>query len=286
MTLLERLLRRLNLGGTRTDVFTGGAGEGGVTANARLFGGLVAAQATMAAIRTVDDFPLHSLHAYFLRPGRADADIEFRVTRSKQGRNFAARNVAAWQNDDLIFQLQASFQRTTQGVHHQDRMPRVANAVELPNRDQLKGRKNWQDMPIDVRMASDITAAQPLPAEQHVWLRANGPVPVDPAVHLALVVYASDRSLLDTAWRPHADRGELAGASLDHSMWFHQPPRFDDWLLYTMQSPAAAGGRGLAFGAMYDLAGRRIVSVAQEGVLHAKLRPNPSRRTQVQGRAP
>lgn len=270
MTLLERLLRRLNLASTETDVFTGGAGEGGVTANARLFGGLVAAQATMAAIRTVDGFPLHSLHAYFLRPGRADTDIEFRVSRSKQGRNFAARNVAAWQNDELIFQLQASFQRAIPSVHHQDQMPQVTAAVDLPNRDQLKGRRNWQDMPIDVRMGSAITGAQPLPPEQHVWLRANGPVPADPAVHLALVVYASDRSLLDTAWRPHADGGELAGASLDHSMWFHQAPSFDDWLLYTMHSPAASGGRGLAFGAMYDLAGQRIVSVAQEGVLHAR----------------
>lgn len=252
------------------EIFVGGAGEGGVTANARLFGGLVAAQATMAAQRTVEEFPLHSLHAYFLRPGRADSDIEYHVQHTKQGKNFAARNVAAWQNNELIFQLQASFQRPRDGVHHQAQAPTIAAPADLPNRDQLKGRTNWQDMPVDVRMASPITATTPQPAEQDIWLRANGTIPDDPAVHLALVVYASDRTLLDTAWRPHADQGELVGASLDHSMWFHQTPRFDDWLLYSMHSPAASGGRGLAFGAMYDLSGQLIVSVAQEGVLRSR----------------
>ena len=249
------------------EIFVGGAGEGGVTVDARLFGGLVAAQATMAAQRTVEEFSLHSLHAYFLRPGRADSNIEYHVQQTKQGKNFAARNVTAWQNNELIFQLQASFQRPREGVHHQSQAPTIAPPEDLPNRDQLKGRPNWREMPVDVRMASPITGTSPKPAEQDIWLRANGVIPDDPALHLALVVYASDRTLLDTAWRPHADQGELSGASLDHSMWFHQTPRFDDWLLYSMHSPAASGGRGLAFGAMYDLSGQLIVSVAQEGVL-------------------
>jgi acyl-CoA thioesterase-2 len=103
-----------------------------------------------------------------------------------------------------------------------------------------------------------------------VWLRANGPLPDDPVMHAALLVYASDRSLLDTAFRPHADRGRLESASLDHAVWFHRPPRFDDWLLYATSSPAAAGGRGLAYGAVYDRAGTRIASVAQEGVIRVR----------------
>ena len=270
MNLLDRLVRRLNLIERDTDTYVGGAGEGGVTADARLFGGLVADQATMAALRTVADFPLHSLHAYFLRPGRPDADIAFHVSRSKQGRNFAVRNVAAEQHGELIFQLQASFQREVSGLHHQSAMPDVPAPDDLPNRDQLRGRSNWQDMPIDVRMITPITTTQAMPAEQRVWLRLNGAIADDPALHLALVVYASDRSLLDTAWRPHADQGELAGASLDHSMWFHQPPRFDDWLLYDIHSPVADAGRGLAYGAIYDRNQRRIVSVAQEGVLRLR----------------
>jgi acyl-CoA thioesterase-2 len=267
MGRFERLLRRLRLTETGRDVFVGGAGEGGIGGEERLFGGLVAAQAVVAAQRTVEDFPLHSLHAYFLRPGRALADIEYRVLRSKEGRNFHVREVDAWQNGERIFQLQASFQRPVDGVAHQDPMPAVPEPDSLPNRDQLRGRPHWQDMPIDVRMVTPITAGAVLPPEQHLWLKANGALPVDPALHTALVVYASDRSLLDTAWRPHADQGDLTGASLDHAMWFHHEPRFDDWLLYTMQSPAAAGGRGLAIGALYDRQGRRLVTVAQEGVL-------------------
>ncbi|HEY5647603.1 MAG TPA: acyl-CoA thioesterase domain-containing protein [Pseudomonadales bacterium] len=269
MSLLQRLLGRLKLAEAGRDAYIGGAGEGGIGGESRLFGGLVAAQAAMAAQHTVEGFPLHSLHAYFLRPGRARSDIEYGVTRSKQGRNFQVREVAAWQNGERIFQLQASFQRPVAGVEHEDPMPAVAAPESLPNRDQLRGRSNWREMPVDVRMATPMTAGHPLPAVQHVWLKANGAVPEDPAVHTALIVYASDRSLLDTAWRPHADRGRLAGASLDHAMWFHRVPRFDDWLLYTMASPAAAGGRGLAIGALYDQSGRRLVTVAQEGVLRS-----------------
>ena len=270
MNLFERLLRRLELTEREPRIFIGGAGEGGVTENARLFGGLVAAQATMAALNTIESFPLHSLHAYFLRPGRPDADIAFHVTSGKDGRNFAVRNVAAVQNDELIFQLQGSFQRVVGGVHHQPTMPQVPPPEDLPNRDQLRGRKNWQDMPIDVRMITPITGTQPLPGEQQLWLGANGVLPEDPRLHLALVVYASDRCLLDTAWRPHADQGALTGASLDHAMWFHEPPRFDDWLLYATHSPAAAGGRGLAFGNLFNRSGQHLVSVAQEGVLRSK----------------
>ncbi len=271
MTLLERLLTRLNLQASATGIFVGGAGVGGVTDNDRLFGGLVAAQATMAALRTVDDFPLHSLHAYFLRPGRPDADIKFHVTHTKEGNNFKARSVAAWQNEELIFQLQASFQRpVADALIHTDPMPETPDPETLPNRDQLRGRTNWQDMPVDVRMATAITEDEPLPPEQAIWLKVNGTLPEDRNLHLAMLVYASDRSLLDTAFRPHADQGSLTGASLDHSMWFHQPPRFDDWVLYSMQSPAAAGGRGLAFGAMFNAKGERLVTVAQEGVLRVR----------------
>jgi acyl-CoA thioesterase II len=267
---IDRLLRRLALQDLEQDVYRGGAGEGGIGGDSRLFGGLVAAQAFVAAQNTVMNLHVHSLHAYFLRPGRALNDIEYRVTRSKEGRNFQVREVNAWQNGERIFQLQASFQRPQDGVEHQDAMPVVGDPASLPNRDQLRGRTNWRDMPIDVRMATPITADVPLPAEQHIWLKMNGELPPDPALHAALVVYASDRSLLDTAWRPHADRGSLSGASLDHAMWFHRMPRFDDWLLYTMTSPCAAGGRGLAIGGIYDRQGRRVVTVAQEGVLRAR----------------
>jgi len=270
LDLLQRLIRRLTLTPSAPDLYVGGAGEGGVTENARLFGGLVAAQACMAALQTVDEFPLHSLHAYFLRPGRAQADINFHVARSKQGRNFAVRSVSAEQNGELIFQMLASFQRPEQGVHHQPLMPDAPPPEGLPNRDQMRGRAHWRQMPIDVRMVTEITGNHPQPGEQELWLGVNGAFPDDPNLHMALVVYASDRCLLDTAWRPHADQGELSGASLDHAMWFHRAPRFDDWLLYATSSPAAAAGRGLALGSIFDRQGNLVVSVAQEGVLRSR----------------
>lgn len=264
---MQRLLKRLDLEPESPDVFVGGAGEGGIGSEARLFGGLVAAQAVMAVQRTVADFSLHSLHAYFLRPGRAAREIAYHVRALKDGRNFAARQVEAWQSGQCIFQMSAGFHRGEPGPSHQPTMPTVPDPDRCPNRDQLRGRSHWQDMPIDVRMVTEITADAPLPAEQQVWLRANGDLPDDPHVHLALLVYASDRCLLDTAFRPHSGKGELAGASLDHSMWFHAAPRLDDWLLYHTTSPAAADGRGLAIGTLYEAGGRCLASVAQEGAV-------------------
>jgi len=270
MSLLQRLLRRLTLDRLGEDIYSGGSGDGGVTKNSRLFGGLVAAQATMAAQLTVAEFPLHSLHAYFLRPGRPNLDIVYEVARVKEGKNFVVRNVSARQNDEIIFQLQASFQRLERGVDHQDPTPEMVDPEGLPNRDQLRGRENWKAMPIDVRMATEITAVKLLPPDQQIYLKANGEMPTDPYLHLAMVVYASDRSLLDTAWRPHAAKGQQIGASLDHSMWFHRQPVFNDWLLYDLHSPAASAGRGLAFGAMYNTRGERIVTIAQEGVMRLR----------------
>ena len=272
MTLLERLLKRLDLREADEDVYLGGSGEGGVTNDARLFGGLVASQATMAALKSVaPPLRLHSLHSYFLRPGRAEKDIIFRVTRTKEGKKFQVRSILAEQGDETIFQLQASFHAPEEGPYHQTTPPATAKPEDCPNRDELRGR-DWQSMPIDVRMVTEITAGENLPPEQRVWLKANGSVPEDPNIHTALVVYASDRTLLDTAWRPHASLGEHAGASLDHVMWFHQQPRFDDWLLYDMTSPAASNARGLAHGRMYNQAGELIVSVAQEGLLRVRPR--------------
>lgn len=267
MTRLPILIERLSLQEQSPSVYVGGAGDGGVGAESRLFGGMVAAQAAMAAMRTVADFPMHSLHAYFLRPGRPNQEIAYHVHATKDGKNFCARSVEAWQSGDCIFQLMASFHRPEQGVQHGPEQPMAPDPLELPNRDELRGRKNWRELPIDVRMVTKITDGAPQEPRQQVWLRANGEVPEDPRLHLALIVYASDRTLLDTAWRPHADQGRPAGASLDHSMWFHQPPRFDDWLLYDMHSPVAHSSRGLAMGHMFNESGECLVSVAQEGLV-------------------
>ena len=262
-----KLLARLQLDQASEWEYVGGAGIGGTTVANRLYGGLVLAQTGMAAMRTVEGFVLHSVHGHFLRPGQPDQDIHFLVDPVKQGRNFQVRHVRAEQDGKLIFQLTASFAGLHEDVEHQDDMPAAPQPESLPNRDQLRGRARWQDQPIDVRLCDPVMDGQPLPPSKSVWLRTQSAPPEDPNMHAALLLYASDRAFLSTAWRPHAGTGELGGASLDHTVWFHDQVRFDDWLLYTSHSPAARYQRGLVQGAIYRADGRRIASVAQEGLL-------------------
>jgi acyl-CoA thioesterase-2 len=156
-----------------------------------------------------------------------------------------------------------------EGVRHQQPMPEAPAPESCSNRDQLRSRERWRELPIDIRMCDPITAGEPLPPRQRIWLRCNGTLPNDAVLQRALLVYASDRLLLDTAWRPHAARGLQAAASLDHSLWIHAPVRMDEWNLYSIESPVAAGGHGLSLGAIYDREGVRVASVTQEGVLRA-----------------
>jgi len=267
MSGLQRLLSRLELNSPQADVFVGGAGWGSATVGDRLFGGMVAAQAVRAAQRSVESKSLHALHALFLRPGRAGVDIRFEVTRTKEGRNYHVRSVAAYQDDERIFQCEASFSSESDGVRHQDPMPEAPDPEQCRNRDELRGREGWRDLPLDIRVCDPLTGSEPLPPSQRLWIRSNGKLPDDAELQRALLVYASDRSLLDTAWRPHAASGLLYGASLDHSVWLHAPVRLDEWNLYVMHSSVAAGGRGLSLGAIYHHSGVRVASVAQEGVL-------------------
>jgi acyl-CoA thioesterase-2 len=283
MSALAKLHRRLDLPRVDTWEFTGGAGIGGTTEAARLFGGLVLAQATVAAARTVQDrapeLQMHSLHAMFLRPGRPEIPIRFVVDPIKQGRNFHARLITATQVDtradkpdvQTIFQMQASFGRFETAVEHQDAMREVPPPEQAKNRDVLRGR-DPAGMPIEVRMIDDLDEERPAAPTTAIWIRANGAMPADPVLRLATLVYATDRAFLGTASRPHAGRGQLAGASLDHSLWFHDAVTFDDWLLFDMHSPAARFGRGLVQGALYQRDGRRIASAAQEGSLVFKAR--------------
>lgn len=265
---VAKLIRRLDLAPTSPTTFLGGAGERGAGAAKRLFGGLVAAQATVAATRTVTDaeMTLHSLHSYFLRPGRPATDIAYEVSVIKAGRNFHARQVVASQGDDVIFSMQASFTRRTGDVGHARVMPDVPAAESLPNRDQRRGREDWQDMPLDLRECSPADG-QVAPPHQDVWMRLNGDLPDDPVLATALFIFATDRVLLSTVRRPIADRAPAGGASLDHSVWLHEPVRFDDWHLFAMESPVAARGRGLAMAQVYRADGGLVASIAQEGTL-------------------
>jgi acyl-CoA thioesterase-2 len=271
-TPIARLLERLVVETLDRDLFLGhpGPGEG------RLFGGLVAAQSVVAAGRTVEAGALHSLHAYFLRPGRHGVPIRFVVDRIRDGRTFTTRRVVAHQSGEAIFNLSASFARPETGISHQDPMPDAPGPDGLPDWEELRAQMlggsvgRLREQPIEVRVVDpdDPDPAVKLPPRKRVWMRPRGVLPEDPLLHAALLVYASDRTLMSTAARPHGlSWGRRMAASLDHAVWIHRPIRFNDWVLYASESPAAHAARGIIFGAIYSRDGMRLASVAQEGLI-------------------
>jgi acyl-CoA thioesterase-2 len=262
----------------------------------RLFGGQVAAQATIAAGRSVDlcsDQHLHSLHAYFLRPGRGGPPIRYAVEPLKDGRNFAARSVTAMQGEEVIFTLQASFVRPENGIAHQEsEMPAAAPPEDLgegePFAQLMRERfarlapelRRFMQGPVEMREAPRRTPGEGERARRslrRVWIRPRQPLPEDPLLHAAMIVWVSDRSLIQTGVRPHGFARVVSSASLDHSLWFHRAPRFDDWLLYTMESPVAHSARALIHGNMYRRDGAHLVSVAQEGLIRVAQRSDAPR---------
>jgi acyl-CoA thioesterase-2 len=270
-TPLARLLRKLELEPAGADRFAAAASRSG----GRLFGGQVAAQAALAAGRTVDA-ALHSLHGHFLRAGRNDAPIRYEVERTRDGRRFASRRVLALQDERPIFAALASFTRVSSGAAHQDPPPELPPPDGLEDWEQVRARFVNSARPrarfeaFEVRVIEperDAPGARSAPARA-TWIRARGAPPADPLLRAALVVYASDRTLLRTAGRPHGLAwGERPPASLDHAVWLHGDPALEDWFAYDCRSPAASAGRGLVFGAMYARTGRRFATVAQEGLL-------------------
>src|SRR5262245_35961842 len=267
---LRRLLGLLSLEQLDADLYLAETPKG----EGRLFGGLVAAQAVTAASATVAHGDLHSLHAYFLRPGAHGVPIRFVVHRIRDGRTFTTRRVVAHQGGEAILGLESSFTQPETGISHQDPAPAAEPPEGLPDWELLRAKMLHQPeavrpQPIEVRACDpDDPDGKRQPPVKRVWMRPVGPVPEDRRVHEALLVYASDRTLLSTASRPHGlPWGKRMVASLDHAMWLHRPARFDDWVLYASHSPVAHAARGLVFGAMYDQAGVRIASVAQEGLI-------------------
>jgi len=250
----------------------------------RVFGGQVAGQALMAAGRTVEHGRVHSLHSYFLRPGDPTVPILYEVDRIRDGKSFTTRRVVAVQHGRAIFNLSASFHDSEEGLEHQFPMSDVPPPETLPPlSERLAPWKeelaDWFERPhpIDQRHVGDLPWHHSGPGEprQQLWIRADGDLPDDPLLHACVATYASDMSLFDTILAPHDvrwDDPEFMGASLDHCMWFHRSFRADDWLLYDMDSPVAAGGRGFARGFLFERGGRLCVSLAQEGLVRMRRR--------------
>jgi acyl-CoA thioesterase II len=227
------------------------------------------------------DRPVHSLHAYFIRPGDPAVPLVYTVDRTRDGRSFTTRRVAAIQHGETIFTLSASFHHAEPGPGHADPMPDVPGPDQIErNADRWarvlgEDHPRWFDSPFDLRSVGPLTVeAQRDPAlattRNLVWLRVHGDLPDDPLLHVCLMTYASDMTLLDTVLLGHglswAD-GRTSGASLDHAMWFHRSFRADRWLLYAQESPVAYGARGLARGQVFTAEGDLVVSVMQEGLI-------------------
>jgi acyl-CoA thioesterase-2 len=279
-TPVEDLVDLLDLESIEVNIFRGAQPKEENPLLQRVFGGQVAGQALVAAARTVEaERTVHSLHAYFLRPGDMKIPILYEVDHIRDGRSFTTRRVVAIQHGRAIFNLQASFMVDEGGYEHQATMPEVPGAEELPTMEERLREHGleWaiRPRPIDVRSVEEpVYLNHDLGrTTQHVWFKAAGKLPDDPILHTCVVTYASDMTLLDTSLLPHGktfgDTG-LQMASLDHAMWFHRPFRADEWLLYAQQTPSASGGRGLAQGNIFTADGELVVTVVQEGLIRMR----------------
>jgi acyl-CoA thioesterase-2 len=252
----------------------------------RVFGGQVIGQALVAAARTVEGRIAHSLHGYFMLPGDPAVPIIYEVDRIRDGKSFTTRRVVAIQHGQAIFTMAASFQAEEKGLEHQISMPAVPAPETLPSEADLKAlfmesapepvKKYWRrERPIELRPVDlrHYVSRDALEPTQLVWIRATGPLPDDPEIHRAVLAYASDMTLLDTALFAHGRMvfdSDLQVASLDHALWIHRPFRADDWLLYAEDSPSSSGARGFTRGSLFSRDGILVASVAQEGLIRVR----------------
>ncbi len=284
---LKELLDLLDLEQIELDIFRGRSPEERIQ---RVFGGQVAAQALVAAGRTVpDDRNVHSLHAYFIRPGDPAIPIVYNVERVRDGRSFTTRRVVAVQHGKAIFTMSASFHVTETGVEHQAvTMPQVVDPEGLPLfQDRMlqavgaeSPLREWlsRPRPVDARYVTPLTWEAHRDPELRgsntdVWFRYDAELPDDPLLHVVLAAYASDFTLVDTVLLTHGlawGASNLSGASLDHAMWFHRPFRVDEWMLYAQESPWSGAARGLAKGEMFTRSGELAVSVVQEAMIRVR----------------
>jgi acyl-CoA thioesterase-2 len=274
---LDDLVDLLDLEQIEVNIFRGFSPD---VSRQRVFGGQVAAQALMAAGRTVEKGRVHSLHAYFLRPGDTKIPILYEVDRIRDGKSFTTRRVVAIQKGEAIFNLSTSFHVEEEGLEHSKERPEAPEADQLPTL--YERLKPWAEQlndflsrphPIDIRFIGElpwIAKDRPREPSQRLWIKADGVLPDDPLLHACIITYASDMTLFDSILLPHRlrwDDPSFMGASLDHCMWFHRPTRADEWLLFDQHSPSAAGARGLAQGYIYRGDGKLGISLSQEGLV-------------------
>ncbi|AZI59453.1 acyl-CoA thioesterase II [Nakamurella antarctica] len=281
--VLNGLVALLDLEKIEENIFRGHSPRGGT--RARVFGGQVASQALVAAGRTVPaDRRVHSLHAYFMRAGDTASPILYEVERTRDGRSFSTRRVVAIQHGQPIFAMSASFQVDEGGLDHAAQAPAVPAPLTLPTLAQrvaeAEGMGPWGKVPrpFDLRYVTEppwSAASRDARPGGHsqMWFRADGDLPADSLLHVCLLAYLSDLTLLDAILVNHgiAPKDErLQMASLDHAMWFHRPVTVDQWLLYDINSPSASGSRGMGAGHFFDESGNLLATVMQEGLVRLR----------------
>jgi acyl-CoA thioesterase-2 len=277
--VLDRLIALLDLERIEENIFRG---VSPAESPVRVFGGQVAGQALIAAGRTVPaERRVHSLHAYFIRPGDPSIPIVYEVDRIRDGRSFTTRRATAVQRGKAIFALSASFQVDEDGIEHSEPMPDVPAPDTLPTYaertaplGEVLRERLLRPRPIDLRYVTEPAwlsrEAGPREARNQVWMRADGTLPDDQLLHVCVLTYCSDMTLLDSVLARHGvywGLDDVNGASLDHALWFHRPFRADEWVLYDCTSPTASGARGLATGRFFTQTGAHIATVVQEGLL-------------------
>jgi acyl-CoA thioesterase-2 len=277
--LLSDLIARLDLERIGEDDFRGTSER---DRHGRIYGGQVIAQALVAGGRTAPGLGAHSLHAYFLLPGDPREPVVYRVDRVRDGRSFATRRVTAIQRDAVIFEMSASFHRLESGDEHHAPMPEAPHPDALPAphvlvermRDRVPEDCRWALEPRAIEMrhlhVPTFLGGGPGDGPNLAWFRAPAALPDDALLHQSLLAYATDYTFNDNALRRHGRTGRPGRpmmASLDHSIWFHEPARVDRWLLFFQESPRAGGGRGFVRGEIFTQEGRHVASVAQEALL-------------------
>ena len=253
------------------------------TGRQRIFGGQVLGQALVAAWKTIGAWMPHSLHAYFLRPGNPAIPVRYQVHRIRDGKSFATRRIVAFQNECPIFNMSISFQIEEKGFEHQEQMPKIKGPEGLES--ELERARRLKDLlpeslrykltcerPVEIRVVNPINYFQPEKQDpvNYSWIKTISPMPDDPMLHFCMLAYVSDFCLIEACMMPHGvscAQEYMQIASLDHAMWFHQPFRLDEWLLYKTQSPVSGGARGLNFGTFYRQDGTRVATVVQEALI-------------------
>ena len=281
----DELLELLNLQTVGQGVFSGPPSRENMP---RVFGGQVLAQALAAAAFTVDGPVCHSLHAYFVRPGKPGRPIDYEVAAMRDGQSFSLRKVVAVQRDEVNLELIAAFQQDEPvgEREHSGSAPEVPPPESFPDEDTriarmleqapperhalLKRRRPIEAIRVDGR---SFGASPPSAAPIHTWMRVRGALMDDPNLHRCALAYASDMGLLEPSLRAigasFGDSG-MQVASLDHAIWFHRPFRFDDWLLFALETDSVAAGRGLSHAKVWTRDGKHVATITQEGVMRMR----------------